>query len=480
MKFIYLIFFFLILLSIITIIIYRKRNVKNSKDCIVSDWVYRKCDRTTGYVLKNREVISHPENGGKSCPPLEDKEECFDRDCKVGEWEDISGGCDRTTGILKKIRPIINDYVGKGTKCPPLEKEVDCPRDCKLTEWSDWSQCDKTIGKKTRKREVYLAQRDGGNGCPTNLLEEENCEKDCETGPWGVWQCDRTTGIKKRTRSVITPAIRGGDCKTEEIGECEKDCETGSWGLWQCDRTTGVRKRTRPTISPALRGGDCKTEEKSQCATNNAITSLTKTTQISGSACNPSPNKFSDRLTEEQINDTSYSYGVVNLNGIDGMFVKNGCRAKFSTNPGNLPIYCDSHDLILNYCIPKAEVFHVKKETGQINENEKESICNQYDSDLAKLRDLRTAIYHGADWCNPGLVSDPRSQGKVYFPNKTLRENCTTPQDIELSWSLIPGRIMERNSGSNNGVNCYGVKPTTPLPGHTILNFNQEKTSMYH
>lgn len=463
MKFIYLIFFFLILLSIITIIIYRKRNTKNSKDCVVSEWVYGKCDRTTGYVLKNREVISQPENGGKSCPLLEDKEACFDRDCKVGEWEDISGGCDRTTGILKKIRPIITDYVGKGTKCPPLEKEVDCPRDCKLTEWSDWTRCDRTIGRTSRTREIYLAQRDGGNACPTNLREEKDCEKDCETSPWGVWSCDRNTGIKKRTRSVISPAIRGGDCITEEVGECERDCKLGGWKQWSCDRATGIQKRTKAITISALRGGNCLVEEeKKNCDPFYSLTSLEKTKNNPASNC---------------------TYGIIkNINNdTDGIFVRSGCQESEFLANGNTPIYCSNNEGTLNYCVPKGEVFHVKKKSGEINKEDAENVCKEYNSRVAKMNDLRTAILYGGDWCNGGWLSD---SDKIFYPNQIVRDNCGNDGNI-LSWSSKPNaKIVEKDDNRNVGVNCYGKRPEYANEGHEVLPFSQHlnpvKTSMYN
>lgn len=69
------------------------------------------------------------------------------------------------------------DMLGKETS-----KKLRSPRDCKVSEWGEWSTCSKTcnIGQVERRREIIKRQRRGGAKCPP-LLETRWCGsiKDC-------------------------------------------------------------------------------------------------------------------------------------------------------------------------------------------------------------------------------------------------------------------------------------------------------------
>jgi len=225
--------------------------------------------------------------------------------------------------------------------------------------------------------------------------------------------------------------------------------------------------------------------------TKQTLSNLTKTAQISGSACNAAPTTiaFSKPLTQAQIDDTTYSYGLIGVNSsTDGMFVKAGCRGKFKSQPNDTPMYCNSHDSVVEYCIPQGEVFHVNSNTS-FDENQAEDICSMYNASPATLRQLRTALQENGDWCSPGWVADPSTPQRAYNPNQQIRpavaqnvsggSSCGTV-GTQLTWGWLPGRISETApTNSKAGVNCYGVRPSVAQPGHRIWPFHPFRTSMY-
>lgn len=118
----------------------KKENMANSVgeriDCMVTDWTpWEECTEKCGkqYVTRTRMIKRQPENGGKKCP--------------------------------KKLT--------RRRKCR-LPK---CPRDCKVTAWSEWSACTATCGPeavKERKRGIVKKPRNGGMDCPS-LMERQSC-----------------------------------------------------------------------------------------------------------------------------------------------------------------------------------------------------------------------------------------------------------------------------------------------------------------
>ncbi|KAI3383907.1 hypothetical protein SNEBB_000825 [Seison nebaliae] len=101
-------------------------------------------------------------------------------------------------------------------------------RDCRVTEWSEWSDCPapcNEIGVIFRMRVFKSFPLNGGKECPIEMKQMKNCKKECKNhctmSEWSTWStCNKSCGngsIQKRTRTVTS----GINCdSTEEIREC--------------------------------------------------------------------------------------------------------------------------------------------------------------------------------------------------------------------------------------------------------------------
>lgn len=162
-----------------------------------------------------------------------------------------------------------------GTKPCETRREVECSAiDCKVSPWTDWSECyqltNETTGEvysaKTRKRTVTEPAKEGGS-CNAELWQEEKCAtNDCKLTPWSEWsECypEDKKYLQARYRTIEEDPLNGGkSCPVElssyyETRECKVEgfrhrrqetianpggqtpgvlqnvnCETSSWSEW--------------------------------------------------------------------------------------------------------------------------------------------------------------------------------------------------------------------------------------------------------
>lgn len=258
-------------------------------DCEVGDWtVWGGCSVTCGYGKQTRsrgeKVIAQYD--GKICPDLDQETDCDRGPCPVDCWTSpwgIYSACTKTCGDGKqtRTRTILRKATDSGTVCPALSETVDCrardcPTDCVIKEWSEWSKCTKSCGTgtKSRQREITTKPAFGGKACPISenmeVCNGQACPVDCVVGQYGAWsECSRSCGQggrRVRKRSEVTKALNGGsecpeldEMESCTLGACPIHCVVGPFGDWDnCDVTCGggTTRRTRRIITNRQHQGD--------------------------------------------------------------------------------------------------------------------------------------------------------------------------------------------------------------------------------
>jgi len=256
-------------------------------DCKLGAWTpFCECDAKCGGGVKTRTrpIITQPANGGDECDPTEETEECNTQPCPVdckqtewGPWSSCSASCGAGTRTRSRATLIYPEFGGKECgECTETEacKDCDCPVNCEVSGWSDWTPCSKSCGggKTKRTRTITRQPANGGAQCPPLVEEddcnEEECPTNCEMGQWGPWStCSASCGggVETRTRVIKTPACNGGaECgptqETRPCGtnKCPIDCVLSDWcEFGQCSKTCGggTQTRTRTVITQPQYGG---------------------------------------------------------------------------------------------------------------------------------------------------------------------------------------------------------------------------------
>ncbi|CAL1534947.1 unnamed protein product [Lymnaea stagnalis] len=100
--------------------------------------------------------------------------------------------------------------------------------DCMVTPWSDWSECSVSCGKGffTKTRMIKVQPQNGGRRCPRKLTKKkkcrvQNCPIDCEMTEWNEWSpCSETCGDSsvqiRRRRRIRKPSHGGKTCPAKK------------------------------------------------------------------------------------------------------------------------------------------------------------------------------------------------------------------------------------------------------------------------
>lgn len=278
-------------------------NFRCPLDCAMSEWTsFGACSATCGVaVTKSRtRTVHYKARFGGSCGKTEDAQNCklsaCPVHCAVSEWSAWST-CTKTcgTGTQSSHRSVLTQAKFGGNKCPTNAKyqtcgHMDCPVDCKVTEWTAFTQCSVSCGQggfKRSTRTITTQSKSGGKMCPPIVKMEacnrHQCPVDCQTTKWSKWghfengaykrECSNKCGFGKQTRSRkgLTRAKFGGrECGNHpheipieveqncEGLECAVHCKTSEWTAFtKCSAVCGggVTTRKRSVISHAKHGG---------------------------------------------------------------------------------------------------------------------------------------------------------------------------------------------------------------------------------
>ena len=108
-------------------------DININTDCIVSNWTnWSDCDNN-GYSKRTRIIIKKKRGDGIQCPNLIETKKCK---CIVDtNWSKCNNNY-----IEKKIK-----YNHTGIECENIESIKEPCRNCILTDWSDWTECNNQI-----------------------------------------------------------------------------------------------------------------------------------------------------------------------------------------------------------------------------------------------------------------------------------------------------------------------------------------------
>lgn len=267
-------------------------NKQEPVDCELSSWTeWGSCSESCGrgWHTRERSVIAVPMAGGERCADdLVEMQPCSTYcehavavDCELTDWS-AWGHCDEE-GQRYRQRHVLTsaEHGGEGCEGNLLESEsCDLAKiDCEVSDWVEWSDCDRSCGtgQLKRQRQIITFPRNGGELCPSQMIQTTGCNlgycptKDCEESQWSEWGgCSVSCGIgeEKRERKVLQLRSSGGegcDSAVTESRPCHqgipcsvRPCEMSDWSTWgECSVTcgSGQRGRTR-TVTPPENGGD--------------------------------------------------------------------------------------------------------------------------------------------------------------------------------------------------------------------------------
>lgn len=189
---------------------YMKAN-SNPKDCLVGEWTdWGGCNKPcgNGMQFRWRNVLRPAEYDGLACPHLSEQKPCNlgtcltsepvypAVDCVLSDWS-AWDACSKTCGggTQKRTKTILQPSENAGIPCPTLaelKQERPCnpdacppppvPRDCVLSDWSEYSACSAPCGggKKTKTRTILQIAANGGLACPpeSDLRFDADCNTD--------------------------------------------------------------------------------------------------------------------------------------------------------------------------------------------------------------------------------------------------------------------------------------------------------------
>lgn len=228
-------------------------------------WEVGKSGLSAVYLAESRfrPIDIEPVGNGTECESSVETQECnsneCDIDCEMGEWSEWTE-CDKScdSGQQVRSRDVMVQPSGNGAQCE-LDRETQecntdpCDVDCKMGDWSDWTECSQTCGRgfQGRSREIEIEPLGNGTKCESNVesqyCNQEECPPVCGTyGDWSDWtECDQPCGPGLKYR------FREGLLDQDKMGiVCPPDVESDDCIIQECEVTSkdpgGTERTTKP------------------------------------------------------------------------------------------------------------------------------------------------------------------------------------------------------------------------------------------
>ncbi|XP_024081370.1 thrombospondin type-1 domain-containing protein 7A-like isoform X2 [Cimex lectularius] len=281
-------------------------------DCVVSAWSsWTSCSQpcstsnNMGTKSRNRTIIAPPGKAGHPCPNPDEFMQikgcnthgCHGYSWMTLPWQECNATCDSEGYQVREIWCAENQERVSDDRCSTLKKPTDtrtctieCPTECQVTPWSDWSECDSHIcypngsrGILSRQSRYRVVLR--GENCGP-LTETRNCEirsSPCPKYSWatGNWSdCQLAEGVicghGLRTRDLwctmsdtdkrveLRYCLAGEEPIPISVERCHADCHTPcqltEWSQWTACKQpcSGEKTRKRELIGLSSQHKACK------------------------------------------------------------------------------------------------------------------------------------------------------------------------------------------------------------------------------
>ncbi|XP_051919426.1 spondin-1a isoform X1 [Hippocampus zosterae] len=215
--------------------------------CLVTEWgEWDSCSATCGLGMKRRErMVKMPPADGSICgAEVLEVEKCMMPECHTipcmltmwSEWSDCSVTCGK--GLRTRQR-MLKSPVELGDCTEELDQVEkcmlpECPIECVMSDWSEWSECNKSCGKghTIRTRTVKSEPQFGGDHCPESIQRKKCKIRKCTRGGPG-------NSDEKKQRKEQREKRRSKQGRTEVTSE-HPGCKMRPWSSWtECTKVCG-------------------------------------------------------------------------------------------------------------------------------------------------------------------------------------------------------------------------------------------------
>uniref|UniRef100_A0A3B4DBA3 Spondin-1 n=1 Tax=Pygocentrus nattereri TaxID=42514 RepID=A0A3B4DBA3_PYGNA len=207
--------------------------------CLVTEWgEWDACSATCGLGMKRRErMVKMPPSDGSICgAEVVEVEKCMMPECHTipcllspwSDWSDCSVTCGKGTRTRQRMLKSPVELGECSEELEQVEKCMlpECPSDCMVSEWSEWSECNKSCGKghMIRSRMVKLEPQFGGDPCP-ETIQRKKCK---------IRKCNQGSDERKRRNEARKKR------KNKEGADELAGCKMKAWSGWtDCTKLCG-------------------------------------------------------------------------------------------------------------------------------------------------------------------------------------------------------------------------------------------------